>query len=551
MVTSDIGGGRPVGRGPDHTHDFRRRSRRGRLALAGVCAAIAGLGAFMSASSSASAPARAAAGGSLTVLEDTGYEGTWPAGLDPATDTNGAANQSMMNSIFGNLFELGPKGKIIPDLATGYSFQDGGKTVTISLRTGVKFSNGDPFNSAVVAANIPRDLASSCTCSPKSVWPGLATPAVTTAGDFAIQLHFTAPYAAVIHTFIDSDANWIADLTAEQSMGENAFQTTPVGAGPFVVVSDTLSQQLVLKRNPNYWQKGHPLLNNLTFKSVANDEAAYEAMLAGQAQVYEDMSTPQVEAQAAKKFQVIQQASTSPYDLQFNTSIPPLNNVVARQALYYATNTKAIVSHLFGSKFPLTQSFTSPGGLFYNPSVPGYPGYNLKKAKALVKQLGGLTLNLGTINVPVAVATTEALQSQWAQAGIKTTIADYDLGPLISAFVGGKWQAMLQTAGSWDPAAGVGVAFRFGSMSPFSGVHDTVLDGLLHGAASTFNNKMRLNLYNQAAAYIAKNAYGPFLFSWAPANVAVKGVSGPGLTTPLPAVVVTANVLWEDVSVKK
>ena len=565
MVTSDIGDGRPTSRGTDLSHDSGRvrstlthrwsigRRASARLALAASLAAVAAFGAFSSASSSAStakAAAAAGSGGSLTDLLNAGYEGAWPTGLDPATNTNGAANQSLMNAIYGNLFELGPKGKIINDLATGYSFQDGGKTVTIDLRTGVKFSNGDPFNAEMVAANITRDLASSCTCSPKSVWPGLATPAVTTAGDFAVQLHFNAPYAAVIHTFIDSDANWIADLTAQQSEGANTFQSTPVGAGPFTVVSDTLSQELVLKRNPTYWQAGHPLLQNLTFKVVANDEAGYEALVAGQGQVYEDASTPQIEAQAAKKFNAVQQASTSPYDLQLNTSIPPFNSMLAREAIYYATNSKQIVQKLFGGKFPLTQSFTSPGGLFYQQKVPGYLGYNLKKAQAIVKQLGGLTVNLGTIDVPVADETTLALAAQWKQAGIQTTTAQYTLFPLIGAFTGGKWQAMLQTAGSWDPAAGVGVAFRFGSHSPFSGVHDPALDTLLNNAASTFVSAARKKDYAAAAAYIAKNADGPFLFSWAPDQIFAKNVKGPGLSTPLPAVVVSANVLWEDVTAK-
>ena len=566
MVTSDSGAGRSNDRGTERTHDSGSRDRAGRrlrgwriagrpgrrLIAAALCAAIAGLGASW-ASTSAAAPAKVAAaagsGGSLTDLLNAGYEGAWPTGLDPATNTNGAANQSLMNAIYGNLFELGPKGKIIDDLATGYSFSNGGDQVNITIRNGVKFSNGDRFTASMVANNITRDLSSSCTCSPKSVWPGLATPAVTTSGD-VVQLHFSAPYAAVIHTFIDSDANWVADLNAEQTAGETAFQTTPIGAGPFTVVSDTLSQQLVLKRNPTYWQAGHPLLQNLTFKVVANDEAGYEALVAGQGQVYEDASTPQIEAEAAKKFNAVQQASTSPYDLQLNTAIPPFNNKLAREAIYYATNAKQIVQKLFAGKFPLTQSFTSPGGLFYEQKVPGYLGYNLNKAKAIVKQLGGLTISLGTIDVPVANETTLALAAQWNQAGITTTTAQFTLFPLINQFIGGKWQAMLQTAGSWDPAAGVGVGFRFGSHSPFSGVHDPALDTLLNNAAGTFVSADRKKNYAAAAAYIAKNADGPFLFSWAPAQIFAKNVKGPGLSTPLPAVVVSANVLWEDVTTK-
>jgi peptide/nickel transport system substrate-binding protein len=105
----------------------------------------------------------------------------------------------------------------------------------------------------------------------------------------------------------------------------------------------------------------------------------------------------------------------------------------------------------------------------------------------------------------------------------------------------------VQTAGSWDPATGVGVSFRFGSKSPFSGVHDAKLDALLLRATAPLNPSARGALYAQAAKYISDQADGPFMYAWAPAQVAAKGVSGPGLTTSVPAVVVSANVLWEDV----
>ena len=139
--------------------------------LAAVAAVIlAGCGS----SSSSSAPSTSGAphsGGSLTVLEGTGYVGSWP-GLDPATDTDGAANQSYMASIFGELFELNSAGKIVPDLATGYSFSNGGKTINITIRKGVTFSDGTPFNAAAVVYNWKRDLAATCTCTARaaSTW---------------------------------------------------------------------------------------------------------------------------------------------------------------------------------------------------------------------------------------------------------------------------------------------------------------------------------------------------------------------------------------------
>jgi peptide/nickel transport system substrate-binding protein len=485
-------------------------------------------------------------GGSLTVLEDAAFAGAWPAGLDPATNTNGAANQPYMNSIYGQLFKLNEKGKIVPELVSGYKFEKGGKTVKLTLRQGVKFSDGTPFDADAVVFNIKRDLKSSCTCRP--TWP---VKSVTAEGTDTVVLNFTAPYAAIIPSFIDSNANWTASPTALKKMGERKFRINPVGAGPFKVVSNKLSSELVLERNPTYFKQGKPLLDKLTFKSIGGDQAAYQALLAGQAQAYEGMSTPKLVQQASKngKLKVTQQLSTSPYFLQLNTTIPPFNNIKAREAIYYASDSEAIRSHIFDNMYESTQGFTGPGGLFYEPKVPGYRGYDLEKAKALVKELGGLTVRLGTINVLVAKQTIQALQSQWQQAGMKVKIESYDLTGLIQAFQSKKWQAELQTAGSFDPAQGVGVAFRMSSMSPFSGIKDKKLDAMLAQGAGTLDQGQRKQIYDQLAKYISDQAYGPFYFAFAPANVAIKGVQGPGLTTAMPAVVVNPDVFWDEVSV--
>jgi peptide/nickel transport system substrate-binding protein len=513
------------------------------ICLCALSLVLAACGGGGSSSSQSAAPH---AGGSLTVLEGAGYAGAWPAGLDPATNVNGAADQSQMNAIFGQLFELGPGGKIVYDLATGATASNGGKTWTVSIRPGLKFQDGSALNAAVVVWNINRDLASPCTCSPKTFLPGLK---VTATGPYAVQFNLAIPDGAFIDQFLDSNANWIASEQSFNQIGAKAFALKPVGAGPFEVVSDTLSSELALKKYSGYWQAGHPYLNSLTFKTVGSDEAAYEAMLAGQGQVYEDMSTPSLLSLAGKHFAVVNQEGTSPYDLQLNTAIPPFNDIRAREAIYYATNFAPILSKVFGNLYPVVQGFTGPGGLCYQPTVPGYRTYNLNKARALVQQLGGhLTVDLGTLTNVVAIDTTEALQSEWKQAGIDATIHNYDLASLIQVFIGKKWQAMIQTAGSYDPAAGVGVGFRFMSASPFSGVHDPHLDALLQQAEAAQSLPARCSLYQQAQEYISQQADGPFYFAFAPANVMVHGVTGPGLSTPLPSTVVTPTILWEDVS---
>jgi ABC-type transport system substrate-binding protein len=146
----------PLSRPGAERRDARTRWRRCGASLLAACAclAVAACGSS-SKSSSSTAPSAAAtssasgtssaaspghAGGSITVLESAGFAGDWPTGLDPATNTNGAADQSQMDAIYGEPFELQPGGKLTPDLATGYKFSGGGKTVTVTWRKGLKFS---------------------------------------------------------------------------------------------------------------------------------------------------------------------------------------------------------------------------------------------------------------------------------------------------------------------------------------------------------------------------------------------------------------------------
>ncbi|WP_435121036.1 ABC transporter substrate-binding protein [Amycolatopsis thermoflava] len=490
-------------------------------------------------------------GGSITVLELNSFAGAWPSGLDPATNTTGGANLSQMSAIFGGLFALtadedGGNARVVPELASGYELADGDRTIRITIRDGVKFSDGTPFDAEAVAFNFRRNITSTCTCAPR--WPLAEQNGISVEGN-SVVLRFTRPYGAVINSMVVSNVNWIASPTALQQMGPEQFKITPVGAGPFKVVSNQLSSELKLTRNENYFKPGLPYLDNLTFKSVGGDQPAYQAILAGQAQAYEGMNTtPLIEqAQANKQLTVTIQPPTSPYLIQFNTKTAPFDNQKAREAVYYATNVDAIRKGLFKDWYPAAQTFTGPGGLFHHDTIDGYRTYDPDKARALVAELGGLTVDLGTLKSYVAEQVMTALQSQWEAVGIKTTIHSDQLNALIGNFNSNKWQAMLQTAGAWDPAAGVGVGFRFAATSPFSGVSDPALDDLLNQAAATVDPATRETLYLQAGKRISDNAYAPYILAFAPANVTAAGVHGPGLTTKIPPVLVNTGVLWDQV----
>jgi peptide/nickel transport system substrate-binding protein len=262
------------------------------------------------------------------------------------------------------------------------------------------------------------------------------------------------------------------------------------------------------------------------------------------------MGTPTlVKSYKAAGLTVTAEPSTAPYFVELNTATAPFNNITAREAIYYATDASLLDSKLFGDVYPLTQSFTTPSGLFYDPKVPGYRTYDLAKAKALVSQLGGLSFNLFTNATSTSQEFIEALQTLYVAAGMKVTVTQDTLATLVQTFESKSWQSSLEAYGSWDPAAEHGVSFGFSPPSPFTGVNSPTLTSLLNQAQAAANPSSRSSLYARAAEEMSKLATGPFLFPLATWNIAVKGVTGPGLTTDtIPIADVDPSILWEDVS---
>lgn len=500
-----------------------------------VTSLLAGGGGVATAATSVAAPHR---GGTLTAVENSALAGFWDVGFDPATNTSERTDDPEMEAIYGDLFQQGPAGKIVPDLATGYKFVNGGKTVDILLRHGVTFQDGTPFNASAVAFNIRRDLDPKNACICDSSFP---VKSITTEGNYTVVMNLRRVFSPIIQAFTASAPNWIASPTALRKMGEKAFAVKPVGAGPFEVVSDKFSTELVLKKYNNYWQKGHPYLDGLIFKSVGNDNSAYDALVSGQAQLEQEPTAIPVVDTAKKnpKLAVTTIPGTNAGCVTLNTFHGPFTNIKAREAIYYATDPVALNKALIHGTGTYSQSGDGPGSLFPDLKVPGYRTYNLAKAKALVKQLGGLSFSL--LSLGTAQLSDEALQSEWQQAGMKVTITQGD-AVFLQDFKNGSWNAANLGCGGIDPALGnSGTYFVYYSTAPFTGIHDKHLDKLINGATGTLNVAAQAKIYKQLFEYVAKNAYAPTTYIAPTYNMATKTAHGPGVSTP------QTYAFWNDV----
>lgn len=471
---------------------------------------------------SSSGPTR---GGTLSVLVPNGE---WP-NLDPALDTQDTADASLLNAIYGGLFHFGPQGQVIYDQASGYQVSNGGLTVDISIRHGLKFSDGNPFTAQDVAWSINRVLLpkNACICDADFA----AVKSVTASGPYTVVLTLSRPFAPIIEAFNNTGPNWTVDEAALQKMGTTAYGQTPVGAGPFKVVHNSASSTLKLTANPTYWDaKNYPLVDNLTFTSIGSDESAYSALETGEAQIASIITTVplvhQVE-QGHGKIRVVASPATGYEFVALNEKTAPFNNILAREAIYYATNPQALVTSLYDNLYSVVESPTAQGEDFYLPTVPGYRTYDLAKAKAIVKQLGGLSVTLATTtNSQYFETEVTALQSQWRQAGIQVKLVFNNLEQTLAQLRSGSWQAIDSQWGATDPA--LALPFYFESNGPFTGTHDPTLDSLINKAAGITNHAQRLSLYKQIAARMNQQAEVPFLYQkplFIFANQSVQGLS--------------------------
>jgi peptide/nickel transport system substrate-binding protein len=446
---------------------------------------------------------------SLSVAEVTVQ---WPS-LDPATDSQTVSDSDLLNAVYGELFVAGPNSQPEADEATGYAFSKNHLTVTITLRKGLKFSNGDPFTSSTVVWSIQQDLLPANGCSCISSFGDVTS--VTASGPYAVELHLQVPLVAVMTAFLGSALDYTADPIALASMGASAYGQDPVGAGPFKVVSNTASATLKLTKNPAYWQKGHPYLDSLTFTSVGTPETAYLGLESGEDQVITGPLDPSTEVEARTSHQLVTSPGSSTITVELNSSVAPWSNILAREAVYYAINPKLLLSSVGLNIGTVSESFGGPGSAFHEKTVSNYRTYNLKEAQKLVSEVGAsaFTFTLYTTGNPAEVWA-EGIANELDSAGMNVTAALELRTQLVSNFISGNWSAVTQLFGAGDPSLGTGgTSDRLLSNGEYSGTHSPTLDKMLEEASQLLNVQDRQALYYKAWAYLNQYAYAPFIVS--------------------------------------
>jgi peptide/nickel transport system substrate-binding protein len=413
------------------------------------------------------------------------------------------------------LFTVTNNGKgTMPWLATGYTVSADKKTYTITLRKGVKFSNGQPMTSADVKFSLDETRAASAGWG----YIDAAISSVDAPTPDTVVVHLKYPWAPLL-----ADLSLFANGIVPNNYGGKTaaqFYQAPVGTGPFKWDYWHKGSGLKLVKNTYYWQPGLPYLDSVTWTDVPSDNTRELQIKGGQAQIDQFpswstvatlKSTPGVDMDLFN--------STETNYLAFNENVKPFQDVHVRRAISLAINRQSIIKAvLFGNGQPANSLFP-PAVPYYDASTPGYQ-YNLSAAKQQMAESSvphGFTT---TILVPAGnsdyatIAT--IVQAEVKPLGIKINVQTLDPNTANANFQSEKYDMNLTlwTMDIPDPdeLATFGLDPNSGAKSFFTSYDNPTVVKDVHAAEVTTAPSARQALYNTIQTDAAQDAFMAFLY---------------------------------------
>ncbi len=241
-----------------------------------------------------------------------------------------------------SLLSLDEKGNPVPWLATGWTISRDAKTITMTLRKGVKFHDGTDFNAQ--AAKYALDMFRA---SPKRVTLK-AISSVDVVDGYTIRLNLSR-FESHILTSLAVAPGMMVSPTAFKTHNKEWIMRNPVGTGPFKLVKHERDVTLVYEKFPEYWQKGKPYLDGIEFKFIDDPYSALMAFKAGEADCIMRLDAKDASGLQATGKYTIDKVPVSVNGLVSDggKASSPFSDIRVRRAVEYAVNKESIVKTLF------------------------------------------------------------------------------------------------------------------------------------------------------------------------------------------------------------
>jgi peptide/nickel transport system substrate-binding protein len=304
---------------------------------------------------------------------------------------------------------------IVPDLATGWSWNEDGTELTFRLREGVRWHDGQPFTATDVQCTWDMLLGKSAAkfrINPRKSWYW-NLDRVTTDGDREATFHLRQPQPALL-ALLASGYSPVYPCHMPPEMRQH-----PIGTGPFKFVSYKPGESIRLTRNPDYWKPGRPYLDGIEWTIIPNRSTALLAFVAGKL----DMTFPyevtvpllkDIERQDPLAICELRPRGVSS-TLIVNRNAPPFDNPDLRRAMALTLDRHAFIDVLSGGQGDIGAAMLPPPeGLWGMPpdrlrTLPGYDPdvqKNRGEAREIMRRLGygpdhPLAVKVAARNIPL------------------------------------------------------------------------------------------------------------------------------------------------------
>ena len=404
------------------------------------------------------------------------------------------------------LFQATPEGDIEPWLATGMDASADKTKWTIHIRQGVKFSDGQPLTAADVVFSLDTVRKAIYT---EQIFEPISDVKATS--DQTVAVITSKPFPALPALLTSPHCAIVPDEFGGKS--EKEFAQNLVGTGPFKMGTWKHGESLTVERNPWYWQKGKPYLDQVVFAAAAKDSSRTEQLKGGSLDTIAQPVWSQLtslEQEPALRVEVDHEAWTD--SLLVNVRKPLFKNLKIREALKFAVNRESVVKAGLGGAGQPAGSWIAPAIDYWDEGIQA-PDQDVEKAIKLVEEASAETGEKPSftlvVNSEEAYATTSAqiLQQNFAEAGFDVKLKTIEGAIQIEEVINGKYDASIVGIYSTTPDPSENVGFYVSTESFFTGGDTADATAAAKSAAAQPNSTKREQQYDEIQQEIAGNLY--------------------------------------------
>src|SRR5216684_1514257 len=412
-------------------------------------------------------------------------------------------------AVCDKLFDIDEKLNIVPQLALSHETSADGKEMTIKLRPGVKFHDGEPFDAEAAKFSLERHL----TLPTSFRKPELAAlDHVEIVDPLTIKLVLKTPYSPLIAQLTDRAGMMISPKAAKEE--GDKFGLHPVCAGPYKFVERVQQDRMVFEKFADYWNKDNIFIDRVVFLPIVDSTVRLANLKSGGLDLIERLLATDIRDVRADPKLALSTALSLGYqgitiNIGSDKSKGPLSqSAKMRQALDLSIDREAINQVVYNGEFVPGNQWVNPDHPYYQKAYP-VRSRDVAKAKALLKEAGFTGPITVDFMVPKNVETetvAQVIQSMAAEAGFDMKTRVTETATALKAAEAGEYQAfILDWSGRIDPDGNSYIFHKSKAPQNYSAYSNPDVDRLLDDARLVTDMAQRKSIYEKMTKSILED----------------------------------------------